>query len=72
MGMVRHLKSVLKHLKKSFSLQQFREIVLRDGWTCCVSKMGSLHVFCYLQPILDLTSQTFGHLLGLLHNHYKA
>ena len=36
----------------------------------CIQK-GSLHVFCYLQPVLDLSSQTFGHLLGLLRNHYK-
>ena len=28
-------------------------------------------MFCYLQPVLDLSSQTFGHLLGLLRNHYK-
>ena len=72
MGMIGRLKPVLKDLKESFSLKQFREIKMCDGWTCCISKMGSLHVFCYLQPVLDLSSQTFGHFWGLLHNHYKA
>ena len=72
MGMVEHLKSVLKDLKESFSLKEFREIVLCGRWSCCISKTESLHVFCYLQPVLDLSNQTFGHLLGLLRNHYKA
>ena len=72
MGMVRRLKPVLKDLKESFSLKEFREMTLSDGWTCCVSKTGSLHVFCYLQPVLDLSSGSFVHLLGLLQNHYKA
>ena len=31
MGMVGRLKSVLKDLKESFSLKQFREIILSDG-----------------------------------------
>ena len=71
MGMVRHLKPMLKDLKESFSLKEFREMT-SDGWSCCVSKTGSLHVFCYLQPVLDLSSGSFVHLLGLLQNHYKA
>ena len=72
MGMVRRLKPVSKDLKESFSLKEFREITLSDGWTCCVSKTGSLQVFCYLQLVLDLSSDSFVHLLGLLQNHYKA
>ena len=72
MGMIGRLKIVLKELKESFSLKQFREISLSDGWSCCVSESGSLHVFCHLQPVLDLSYQTFVHLLGLLYNHYKA
>ena len=72
MGMIGCLKPVLKDLKESFSLQQFREISLCDGWSCCVSETGSLQVFCYLQSVLDLSRQTFGHLLGLVQNHYKA
>ena len=63
MGMIGRLKPVLKDLKES-SLQQFREISLCDGWSCCVSQTGSLHVFCYLQPVLDLSHPTFGHLLA--------
>ena len=72
MGMVRRLKPVLKDLRESVSLKEFREMTLSDGWSCCVSKTGSLHVFCYLQPVLDLSSSSVLHLIGLLQNHYKA
>ena len=47
-------------------------MTLSDGWSCCVSKTGSLHVFCYLQPVFDLSSSSVLHLIGLLQNHYKA
>ena len=72
MGMVRRLKPVLKDLRESVSLKEFREMTLSDGWSCCVSKTGSLHVFCYLQPVLDLSSSSVLHLIGLLQNHNKA
>ena len=72
MGMVEQLKALEKPLKEGISKGEFSDYMMTDGWSCCISKTGSFHLFCYSQPILNLSFKSFSYLLGLVTNHYKG
>ena len=61
MGMMEQLKALEKPLKEGISKGEFSEYTMTDGWTCYISKTGSFHLFCYSQPILNLSFQSFSY-----------